>query len=183
MKFFDKLGLTIFSMVVIMLSIIICLIGFGVLQPTIISLLIVKAFATQTGTYITIGICFALILLAGKCLFFGDVGPSTNGESGILMQNSEGKLLITKDTIGNIVEGVAKDFPSIAEVLTDVVIDKENNVLLNIDLKVEEGTVIKDVTSKFQLKIKKKIKEDTDLEINEVNIKIKSVETKEKSEE
>ena len=183
MKFFEKIGLALFSMIVLILSIIICLIGFGVLQPNIIGLLIVKAFATQTGTYITIGVCAVLIIIAFICLFFGDTGSSSQKESGILLQNNDGKLLITKETISNIVDVLIKDFSTILSADTDVVIDKDNNVYLNVDLNVEEGTVIKDVTTKLQSKIKKTIKDDTDLDINEVNVKIKSVEPIVKREE
>ena len=183
MKFFDKLGLALFSMIVLIISIIICLIGFGILQPSIIGLLILQAFSTQTGTYITIGVCAFLSVLAFVCLFFGDASPKVNGESGIMLQNNDGKLLITKSTLGNIVEGLIKEFPSIISADTDVEIDKDNNVYMNVDLDIEEKTVIKDVTAKLQSKIKSRIKEDTDLDIKEVNVKIKRVEPKQKDEE
>ena len=52
MKFFDKLGLAIFSAIVLIISITLCLIGFGWIEPSVYSILISKAYASQTGTYV-----------------------------------------------------------------------------------------------------------------------------------
>ena len=47
---------------------------------------------------------------------------------------------------------------------------------MNITLDINEGIVIKDLTSKFQSKIKETIKNDTDLELSAVNIKVNNIE-------
>lgn len=176
MKFFDKLGLAIFSAIVLIISITLCLIGFGWIEPSVYSILISKAYASQTGTYVLIGSCTVLALLAIKCLFFTDMTSQDDDEegSGILLQNEDGRLLITADTLRNMVEGVITDFDEITDSITRINITKENDVIIEISIDVLRGTVIKDVTSRLQTKVKKEIKAATDLEIKYVNVKVRN---------
>lgn len=176
MKFFDKLGLAIFSAIVLIISITLCLIGFGWTEPSVYSILISKAYASQTGTYVLIGSCTVLALLAIKCLFFTDMTSKDDEEegSGILLQNEDGRLLITADTLRNMVEGVITDFDEITDSITRINITKENDVIIEISIDVLRGTVIKDVTSRLQTKVKKEIKAATDLEIKYVNVKVRN---------
>ena len=176
MKFFDKLGLAIFSAIVLIISITLCLIGFGWIEPSVYSILISKAYASQTGTYVLIGSCTVLALLAIKCLFFTDKTSKDDEEegSGILLQNEDGRLLITADTLRNMVEGVITDFDEITDSITRINITKENDVIIEISIDVLRGTVIKDVTSRLQTKVKKEIKAATDLEIKYVNVKVRN---------
>lgn len=176
MKFFDKLGLAIFSAIVLIISITLCLIGFGWIEPSVYSILISKAYASQTGTYVLIGSCTGLALLAIKCLFFTDMTSKDDEEegSGILLQNEDGRLLITADTLRNMVEGVITDFDEITNSITRINITKENDVIIEISIDVLRGTVIKDVTSRLQTKVKKEIKAATDLEIKYVNVKVRN---------
>lgn len=176
MKFFDKLGLAIFSAIVLIISITLCLIGFGWIEPSVYNILISKAYASQTGTYVLIGSCTVLALLAIKCLFFTDMTSKDDEEegSGILLQNEDGRLLITADTLRNMVEGVITDFDEITDSITRINITKENDVIIEISIDVLRGTVIKDVTSRLQTKVKKEIKAATDLEIKYVNVKVRN---------
>lgn len=176
MKFFDKLGLAIFSAIVLIISITLCLIGFGWIEPSVYSILISRAYASQTGTYVLIGSCTILALLAIKCLFFTDMTSKDDEEegSGILLQNEDGRLLITADTLRNMVEGVITDFDEITDSITRINITKENDVIIEISIDVLRGTVIKDVTSRLQTKVKKEIKAATDLEIKYVNVKVRN---------
>ena len=172
MKFFDKLGLAIFSLIVLVLSIILCLIGFGVMDSTIFTVLIGKVLMYQTYTNIMIGVYIALMLLAVKCIFFSGVDNTEESNDGILLQNSDGKLLITIDTLKNLVEGTVSEFKNIIDSNANVIITKDNDVIINISINVTKSTVIKDTTSKLQSKIKKEIKDATDLEVKAVNIQV-----------
>ena len=53
--------------------------------------------------------------------------------------------------------------------------DKENNVNVFVNLTVTNDAVIKDLSVNLQNDIKQKVKNATDLEVKEVNIKIKDV--------
>lgn len=172
MKFFDKLGLAIFSLIVLVLSIILCLIGFGVMDSTIFTVLIGKVLMSQTYTNIMIGVCIALVLLAIKCIFFSGADNAEESNDGILLQNNDGKLLITVDTLKNLVEGTVKEFSNITDLSVNVVITRDNDVIINLSIEVTKTTVIKDTTSKLQTRIKKNIKDATDLEVKAVNIQV-----------
>ncbi len=178
MKFLDRLGLGIFSTIILILSIILCLMGLNIVQPTIFGILITKALQYQTATYILIGASIFLILLSIKCLFFySDKKSNGESEEGILMENSDGKLSITKDTLESMVDGTIKEFASIVSSQTKVIITKQNDVLIHIIIDVSKGTIIKETTSKLQSKVKKEVKEATDLEIKQVDVEVRNVET------
>lgn len=129
-----------------------------------------------------IGICVVLIMLAIKCLFFSESTSGKRGksETGVLLQNEDGKLLITRSTLENLVASVLNEYSEIDSAEANVIIDKENNVAIDVALNVVEGTVLKELSSKLQNEIKDRIREATDLEVNAVDIEIHNVEVSEK---
>ena len=117
------------------------------------------------------------ILLAIKCIFFdSSAKEKEESKNGILLENSNGKLLITKETIENLVNAVVKGFDSAENVTTRVELDKENNVKVFVNLSVKENAIIKELSTNLQTKIKTTIKKTSDLEVKEVNIKVKDIE-------
>ncbi len=181
MKFLDKLGLVINSTIVLILSIILILIGFDVVNPNIFTNAIARVlYYTENGKYILIGVSAVLTLLAIRCLFFSDLEKEKY--SGIEMENDDGKLLITDDTLEDIVDGVVQKFPSIVSADPEVEVDGENDVSINVVINVKQGSVIKEITSKLQNDIKEAIKNGTDLEIKDVNITVKELKPVEKEE-
>ena len=93
-----------------------------------------------------------------------------------MLENSNGKLLITKETIENLVKAVVKGFDSAEDVTTSVELDNENNLRVFVNLTVKENAVIKELSSNLQTKIKETIKQSSDLDVKEVNIKVKNIE-------
>ena len=184
MKFLEKLSLVIFSIIVLVLSVILVLIGFNFVEQSVFSILISKVMMSTQGTYIMIGICVVLIMLAIKCLFFSDSTAlkREKSEDGVLLQNEDGKLLITRSTLQNLVNGVLNGYSEIEDAETNVIIDKENNVIIDVALNVAEGTVLKNLSAKLQNEIKERIRETTDLEVDAVDIEIHNVEVGEKPE-
>lgn len=185
MKFLERLGLAVFSMIVLTISIVLILIGAGFIEPTIFSILITKIVTVQNYTYILYGVCGVLALLAIKCLFFTNPTDDEDNydEEGIQLQNEDGTLLITKTTLCNIVDGVVMEIPKVHTSQTNVMIDKEGNVSLDVIINVANGVTIKDVSSKLQSKIKKTVKDSTDLELKFVNIQVINVQIDEAEEE
>ena len=184
MKFLEKLSLVIFSIIVLVLSVILVLIGFNFVEQSVFSILISKVMMSAQGTYIMIGICVVLIMLAIKCLFFSDSTAlkRDKSEDGVLLQNEDGKLLITRSTLENLVNGVLYEYSEIENAETNVIIDKENNVIIDVTLNVAGGTVLKNLSAKLQNEIKERIRETTDLEVDAVDIEIHNVEVGEKLE-
>ena len=59
------------------------------------------------------------------------------------MQNDNGKLMISRTTIENLVNVVIKDFTSIKEAVTRIQLDSENNVTVLVDWQTAFNGVIK----------------------------------------
>lgn len=182
MKILDRLGLALFSMLILVISIVLILIGFGFVDASIFSILVGKALISQEGTYIMIGVSVVLVLLSLRCLFFGQ-DSMEGSEEGIMLQNNDGKLLITKTTLENLVEGVVAEFPSIDNAETNVKFDKDSNIIISIVIDVKDGTVIKELSSKLQSRVKKGIKDATNLELESVDIEIQNVNSKDTTKE
>ena len=177
MKILDRIGLAIFSSLMLIISIIVCLMIFGWLSVDLVHELVVMAINDSVSSNIMLGLSIAFILLAIKCIFFDSSSKQEmDYKNGILLENSDGKLLITKDTIENLVNSVVKGFDSAENVTTRVELDNENNVTVFVNLSVKENAVIKELSTNLQTKIKTTIKKTSDLEVKEVNIKVKDIE-------
>ena len=99
MKFLDKLALVLFSMIILIISIITCLTIFGWVNLATINLLFTDALANKVTCNVLLGVNVIFILLALKALFFGSVSKGEERyNDGILLENDDGKLLITKET-------------------------------------------------------------------------------------
>ena len=177
MKILDRIGLALFSSLMLIISIIVCLMIFGWLSVDLVHELVVMAINDNLSSNIMLGLSIVFILLAIKCIFFDSSSKQEmDYKNGILLENSDGKLLITKDTIENLVNSVVKGFESAENVTTRVELDKENNVTVFVNLSVKENAIIKELSTNLQTKIKTTIKKTSDLEVKEVNIKVKDIE-------
>lgn len=176
MKFLEKVTLMIYASIMLMVSIILCLLVFGWLDTELVGNIIIVAITGETTSKIVLGVSVLFILLSIKCIFFdGNSKDNTTEKQGVLLENESGKLMISKETIQNLVNSVALNFQSAEDVSTRVELDKENNVKVFVNLIVNEEAVIKDLSANLQARIKEKVKTATDLEVKEVNITVKKV--------
>ena len=174
MKFIEKVTLIIYSNIILILSIIACAIIFRWLDISVIQTLTKNLLLYGTSSKIILGISIVFILLSIRCIFFDPTSKQElKDKQGILLANDNGKLMISKETIEDLVEAVTKQYKMAKEVNSRVELDKENNVNIFVNLVVGSDTVIKDLSADLQEKIKNKVKETTDLEVKEVNITVK----------
>ena len=174
MKLIEKITLIIYSNIILILSIIACLLIFGWLDIDIVQELVRSLLLYGTSSKVILGVSIVFILLSLRCIFFDPTSKQElKDKQGILLANDNGKLMISKETIENLVEAVTKEFKVAKDVTSKVEIDKENNVNVFVNLVVGSDTVIKDLSADLQAKIKSKVKETTDLEVKEVNINVK----------
>lgn len=176
MKILEKITLIIYSNIMLILSIILCLLVFGWLDKSLVGGIVTNILVGDTSSKIVLGVSVVFILLSIKCIFFDSTSKEQIKErQGVLLENESGKLMISKETIENLVNSVAVNFQSAEEVSTRVELDRENNVNVFINLIVSSDAVIKDLSANLQNKIKEKVKTATDLEVKEVNITVKKV--------
>ena len=176
MKVIEKITLIIYSNIMLILSIILCLLIFGWLDMGVVGNVIKNCITTDPGSKITLGVSIVFILLSIRCIFFDPTSKEEiKDKQGVLLANENGKLMISKETIENLVESVAKGFKEAESITTRVELDKENNVSIFANLVVSSDAIIKELSADLQNKIKERVKMATDLDVKEVNITVKKV--------
>ena len=178
MKVLEQIALTIFSLLILIICLALCLVLFGWLDTSNIYMVIQYLKSNQSITNTTLIVSSVLMLLSVKCIFFPSYAKEKEQKSeGILLENEAGKLLISIDTIENLVKGVTAGFPNAKAVNCKVKLDKSiNNVIIDMNLVVAPETVIKELSANLQNKIKEVIKTTTEIEVKAINVKIKNIE-------
>ena len=174
MKILEKIALIIYSYIILLISVLLCVLVFGWVDMKFVGDIIQTI--GETSSKIVLGVSIVFILLSIRCIFFDKTSKEQIHErQGVLLENENGKLMISKDTIENLVSTVAKQYKTADEITTSVDLDKENNVIVYVNLVVSSEAVIKDLSANLQQEIKEKIKQATDLEVKQVNIKVKNI--------
>lgn len=178
MKGLDKFNLILFSIIILIISVLVCFLQFGwidvILAYNGISFLVENSVAGN----ISLGLAIILILLSIKSIFFNSYSSESQGKDGILLENDNGKLLVSRDTIESLANTVIKSFDSAETVMTKVEVDEESHIKIYITLSVHPDAVIKDLSAKLQSNVKEAIKKSLDLDVTEVNIRVKNISVK-----
>ncbi len=179
MKFIEKTSLTLFSIIILTLSLVLSLMLFNWLDISNAYYLLKYLTTTPAATNISLVVVIVLMLLSLKCIFFASYNKEKNEKAeGILLENESGKLLISIETIENLVKGVISGFENVKSTNCRVKLDKQiNNVTIDLNLVVRENTIIKDLSTNLQTRVKEVIKTTTEIEVKQINIKIKNIET------
>ncbi len=185
MKLLDKIILILFSIIILIIAIVMVLLLSSLVGFSTISNLYARIIASDMATNVTLGISIVCILLAVKAIFFGSSSNQNKGMNGegVLLENESGKLLISKDTIENLVNGVAKGFENTQSVTTKVIVDSQNTLRVFVTLMVLPNTIINELSMNLQKRIKEVVKNVTDLDIKSIDIKIKNITTPEENKE
>lgn len=182
MKFLDRLALAVFSIIIFVLAVLLCLLMFDWFDVELVTSALTYLQSNEVATNITIGVSVVLLLLALKEMFFESYSKEEDkSKEGILLENDNGKLVVSRDTLENLTTSVAKTISGVENVVSRVILDKDNNLVIFINLLVKQDAIIKDLSSGLQTKVKQTVKESLGLDVKEVNIKIKNI-TSEKSE-
>ena len=129
MKVIEKIALILYSNIMLILSIIACLLIFGWVDIDIVGNVVEKCLTTDPASKITLGVSVVFILLSIRCIFFDPTSKEEiRDKQGVLLENENGKLMISKETIENLVDSVARGFENAEEISTRAELDKENNI-------------------------------------------------------
>ncbi len=177
MKKVSKLVLVLFSVIILLIGVVINLLIVGWLDYESAFSLIRRALSQDPTNKIVLIFTEVCMLFAILCIFLDSSSKGENKSSGrdVLMQNDNGKLMISRETIENLVNGVVKEFPGARQAQTRIALDAQNNVDVLVDLTVTKDVVIKELTANMQTRIKEAIKKTSDLEVNQVNVRIKNI--------
>ena len=111
MKVIEKITLIIYSNIILILSIIACAIIFRWLDISVVQSLARDLLLYGTSSKVILGISIVFILLSLRCIFFDPTSKQElKDKQGILLANDNGKLMISKETIEDLVEAVTKQY-------------------------------------------------------------------------
>ena len=177
MKFLDRLGLVLFSIIILVLAVVTVVVSLEWLDINdVVYALNNYILSSEMPRRIAIIIAAVLGLYAIKCIFFNSFSKNSDSRrENILLESENGKLLVSKDTIENITNTVVKKYDTAENVITRVNIEDSHNVSVYITLFVEPDTVIKDLAARVQTDVKAAVKNSVDLDLKSVNIKIKNI--------
>lgn len=183
MKKIDKFILWIFSLIILVLTIGILVLGYKiyVLGQTVTLVpygeQILKALEDRDVRIAVLCVLNLNILFSIKGLFFQGRNKK-KVKDGILLENNNGKLFISMETLENLVRDVSKNVEGTESVTSKVTLNDSNELIINVEAVVYQNVLIKEVTKKMQEAIQASIKQASDLEVNEVNVNIKNISSK-----
>ena len=181
MKILEKFVLILYSFLVLVISVVLCLVIFKIIDIETINNCIKYMLEDSTILMTVLASSIVCILLSIRCLFFRKRKEIKKSDAtDILLENESGRLLISKraieNAVKNVVNNVVKDTKD-CKVIVDI--DPANYLSVYVSILLNNNLKIRDMTLDLQLKIKSQIKDDFDLDVKQVNIKIDSVEEKE----
>lgn len=177
MKFLDRLILKLFSIIIGVFTIMIVLAVTGVIPMTSITDMFVYLTDGDANLKATLIVSGVILLLVLKALCFASK-PESDGKDGVVLENNNGKLVISKETLDNIISGIAKDISGTESTSSKTIVDKNRNLRVYVTTLVNKDVLIKDVSSELQDKIIDAMKRTADLDVKEVNIKVKNITSK-----
>lgn len=116
-----------------------------------------------------------LIIVFALLAVFGGPSKKESKKTGVLLENEKGKLLISKETLENLVNSVLKGFENVHMNAIRTELDEESKLNVNISISVGEGIVIKELSNAIQNQVKETIKKASDLEVKNVNISVRGI--------
>lgn len=126
--------------------------------------------AMNMGTILIISVIIEIMAIKG--MFFQS-GKKEKRDA-IILENSSGKLIISRKTLENLVKDIANSVNGVENAIAKVMVEKDTDLAILIDIVVKEGS-IKDITKKLQEEVKMSIKKASDLNVAEVNVNIKNI--------
>jgi uncharacterized alkaline shock family protein YloU len=86
--------------------------------------------------------------------------------------------VISKESLENLISSVTKEIPGADTVASRTILDKDRNLIVYVTAVVSKDVMIKDISNELQRRIKDAMKRTADLDVKEVNIKIKNITSK-----
>ena len=119
MKFLERFALVIYSYIILIIAVVLSLLIFNWLDFDTVGNMLNALLTGAIASKITLAICVLFILLSIKCIFFDENSKQKLKESqGILLKNENGELMISKDSIENMVKNAVSGFENVIVKIT-----------------------------------------------------------------
>lgn len=184
MKLIERIALVIYSYIIIILAVVLSLLIFNWLKIDVITDMLEALVTGNVSSKVILVLNIIFILLSIKCIFFDEASKEKIKHSqGILLKNENGELMISKESLDNMVKNSISTFDNVKECTTQIEVNSENQILISLFLTVTDSVVIKELVSGIQKKVKEEIKKISDLDVKEVNVKIVNLQETNQNEE
>ena len=157
MTVFQKIISVTFATIILVMSIVMMLTLGGVLDPYLGSDIMDNIVQGNFWSKVLFAVNIVLFIFALKEIAFGQKVIS-EGREGIVLENESGKLIISKESLENLISGVGKEIEGLENVSSRTFIDIEKNVTVDVNVVVNREVVIKDISTVLQKKIKEALK-------------------------
>ena len=178
MRALDRLISFIFSIIILVVSIVLILVGIGVVDSQmIIDMLNEYVFVDEMLS----ANVFNPLTITGIVLFVAALKTTVflslfkiNDKAPILVKTSNGEVEIAQETITTTAKNVALSFDNIKDVQAKM-IKKKKGVVIYAMVLVYANSNIRETTEEIQKQVKEVVKATTGVNVLEVNIKVKNV--------
>ena len=177
MTLFEKTISIIFSVIVLIVSVSFILTLGGVLSPDLGSNLMKDIVDGEFFSKILFIISIGLMILSLKEIAFGKK-LDTEGKDGIVLENETGKLIISRESLENLIAGEAKEIDGTESISSKTFLDIDKNLIVDVNVVVSKEIVIKEYSAELQRGIKDVLKRTADLNTKNINIRIKNISNK-----
>ena len=178
MKIIDRISLKLYALIIGVFSILLALVVTEIIPTdSLVNPIIYLTEGGESIVKLTLVVCGILLILVLKSLCFASK-PKDESKEGIVLENASGKLIISKESLENMISSVAKEIPGTEATTSKTLVDRDKNLKVYVTTVVSREVFIKDVSTELQHKIKDAMKRAADLEVKEVNVKIKNITSK-----
>lgn len=174
MKFFEKACLVLFSLIIFVLAVTVILITLGVVSNTVFTTTLNYLLSGQISLRITIVLSVILLILSARFIIF-KIEKDELTKDGIVLENTNGKLIISKESLENMILSSTKTISGLEYVNSKTLVDKEHKLLVYVTIIVSAESIVKDVSKQLQDNIKEIMKNTADLEVSSVSITVKNI--------
>ena len=177
MTLFQKIVSVTFASIVLFVSVVLMLTLGGILAPDLGSNIMADILEGEFWSKILFAIFAILAIFAIKEIVFGEK-VSKEGREGLILENESGKLIISKESLENLISGVGKEIEGVDSISSRTFIDAEKNVVVETNVVVGREVALKDISVELQKRVREALKQTADLDVKYVNIKIKNISNK-----
>ncbi|MBR2289990.1 MAG: alkaline shock response membrane anchor protein AmaP [Clostridia bacterium] len=177
MTLFQKIVSVTFASIVLFVSVVFMLTLGGILAPDLGSNIMEDMIEGEFWSKIFFALFAILAIFAVREIAFGEK-VSKEGREGLILENESGKLIISKESLENLVAGVGKEIEGVDNISSRTFIDTEKNVVVEANVVVGREVALKDISAELQKRVKTALKQTADLDVKYVNIKIKNISNK-----
>ena len=174
MKFFESACLKLFSIIIFICALVVLLMTFKMVEITLFTTVISYILAREILLKITIVVLVTLLVLSARFILFG-TGKDEFRNDGIILENASGKLIISKESLENMILNSTKTIDGLEYVNCKIGVDKEHKLSVYVVVNVQNNIIVKDVSKQLQDNIKENMKNTADLEVSAVSITIRNI--------